>query len=106
MKEILSNNFSVRTSKTIDRFTPHCVCARWTAERIAQYFQGIDTASANYCIGYDGSTCISVPEEFRAWTSGGTKYPGGKSGKMNDMRAITVEIASDMSEPYAMTDKA
>jgi hypothetical protein len=54
-------------------------------------------ASSNYGIGYDGRIGMYVEEKDRSWCS---------SNAANDNRAITIEVASDTKEPYAVTDKA
>lgn len=85
------NNSGVRT-QPISRFTPHCYCAQVTVERMGKGFANPDNkTSANYGIGYDGAVGLYVPENKRAWTS---------SSESNDQRAITVECASDGTNPY------
>lgn len=54
-------------------------------------------ASSNYGIGYDGRIGMYVEEKDRSWCS---------SNAANDNRAITIEVASDTKEPYAVTAKA
>lgn len=51
--------------------------------------------SCNYGIGTDGRISLCVDEGNRSWCS---------SSNANDQRAITIECASDKTEPYAMTD--
>ncbi len=50
-------------------------------------------ASCNYGIGTDGRVSLCVEEKNRSWCS---------SSNANDQRAVTIECASDMNEPYAM----
>ena len=52
-------------------------------------------ASSNYGIGADGQIGIFVEECNRSWCS---------SHEANDQRAVTIECASDATEPYAMRD--
>ena len=52
-------------------------------------------ASSNYGIGADGQIGIFVEECNRSWCS---------SNEANDQRAVTIECASDATEPYAMHD--
>lgn len=52
-------------------------------------------ASCNYGIGSDGRISLCVDEGNRSWCS---------SSNANDQRAVTIECASDKTEPYAMTD--
>ena len=69
-----------------------------TAKRIGEIFQSKSKkASSNYGVGYDGSIGLYVEERNRSWCS---------SSASNDHRAITIEVASDTSEPYAITDEA
>ena len=69
-----------------------------TAKRIGEVFQSESKkASSNYGIGYDGSIGLYVEERNRSWCS---------SSASNDHRAITIEVASDKTEPYAITDAA
>lgn len=83
---------SIITSKSnarympVTKFTPHYMCAAWSGETCARYFQSTDRqCSANYCIGVNGDIVCNVPEERRAWTSSST---------WNDQRAITVECGN------------
>ena len=46
-----------------------------------------------YTIGADGRIGLCVDEQNRSWCS---------SSKDNDQRAVTIECASDLTEPYAM----
>ncbi len=82
----------------IDTITIHCYVGQATAKQGCDYFAETDRqCSANYVIGYDGSTGCSVPEEDRSWCS---------SSAANDHRAVTIEVASDMKPPYAVTNEA
>ena len=109
----LSPNRSIRRSSVIDTVTVHCYVGQVTARRGVDGFANPEAAaSSNYVIGYDGSIGCSVPEEYRAWTTGGTDKNGnpirvnGISGADNDHRAITIEVASDNYDPYAITGAA
>lgn len=93
----LSPNHSGQRTHSIDRITPHCVVGQLSAESICGCFTSTDRqASCNYGIGTDGRVSLCVEEKNRSWCS---------SSKENDQRAITIECASDKSEPYAMNDK-
>ena len=93
----LSPNHSGQRTHSIDRITPHCVVGQATAERICDCFISPDRqASCNYGIGTDGRVSLCVEEKNRSWCS---------SSRENDQRAITIECASDTSEPYAMNSK-
>lgn len=86
------NHSGTRTHK-IDRITPHCVVGQLTAESIGGCFSSTSReASCNYGIGKDGRVCLVVDEKNRSWCS---------SSNANDQRAITIECASDATEPYA-----
>ena len=92
----LSPNHSGQRTHSIDRITPHCVVGQCTAEGLGDWFMntGIQ-ASSNYGIDKDGRVALYVEEKNRSWCS----YSGA-----NDQRAITIECASDTSEPYAFRD--
>ena len=92
--EIKSPNNSGRQTHDIDRITPHCVVGQLSAEGIGSCFPQGKGASCNYGIGKDGRVCLIVDEADRSWCS---------SSEENDQRAVTIECASDVSEPYAMT---
>lgn len=82
----------------IDRITIHCVVGQCTVESLGALFASPDRqASSNYGIGYDGRIACYVEEENRSWCSG---------NRENDHRAITIEVASDTTAPYAVTPEA
>ena len=90
----LSPNHSGERTHSIDRITPHCVVGQLSAESICGCFASTSRqASCNYGIGKDGKISLCVEEKNRSWCS---------SSNANDQRAITIECASDKSEPYAM----
>lgn len=93
----LSPNHSGQRTHSIDRITPHCVVGQLSAESICGCFTSPSRqASCNYGIGTDGRISLCVEEKNRSWCS---------SSNSNDQRAVTIECASDMSEPYAMNTK-
>lgn len=92
---VKSQNHSGKRTHAIDRITPHCVVGQLTAEAIGGCFKPGRQASCNYGIGKDGRICLIVDEENRSWCS---------SSSPNDQRAITIECASDKTEPYAFND--
>ena len=98
---ITATNYTDRGGQEIDRLTVHCVVGQLPALQVAKMFTPQRKASANYIIGKDGEVVRNVPEQYRAWTSG----TGNKKGS-NDMRAITIEVASDTTKPYAFNNKA
>ena len=92
----LSPNHSGQRTHSIDRITPHCVVGQCTAEGLGDWFYKSSTqASSNYGIDKDGRVGLYVEEKNRSWCS---------SSNANDQRAITIECASDTSEPYAFRD--
>lgn len=94
---ISPNKNSPRNHK-IDTITIHCMAAQWTAKQCCDYFaKSTSKASSNYCVGKDGSIGLSVEEKDRSWCS---------SSASNDNRAITIEVASNSTHPYAVTTKA
>lgn len=96
-ENITSNKTSPRNHK-IDTITIHCLVAQWTAKEGCDYFATTGKkCSANYVVGKDGSIGLSVEEKDRSWCT---------SSSANDNRAITIEVASDMTPPYAVTDEA
>jgi hypothetical protein len=93
----LSPNHSGQRTHSIDRITPHCVVGQLTAESICGCFTSTSRqASCNYGIGTDGKVALCVEEKNRSWCS---------SSSSNDQRAVTIECASDTTEPYAMNSK-
>ena len=94
----LTNNRTSPRNHAIDTITIHCIVGQWTAKQGCDYFATTDRqCSANYVVGKDGSIGLSVEEKDRSWCS---------SNAANDNRAITIEVASDTTHPYAVTDKA
>ena len=93
---VKSPNHSGARTHSIDRITPHCVVGQLSAESIGGCFDSSSVqASCNYGIGKDGRVVLVVDECNRSWCS---------SSNANDQRAVTIECASDMSHPYAMTN--
>lgn len=92
----LSPNHSGQRTHSIDRITPHCVVGQLSCESICGCFTSPSRqASCNYGIGKDGRISLCVEEKNRSWCS---------SSNANDQRAVTIECASDISEPYAMNN--
>lgn len=95
--KISPNKSSPRNHK-IDTVTIHCVVGQCSVETLGNVFAPTSRqASSNYGIGYDGRIGIYVEEKDRSWCS---------SNAANDNRAITIEVASDTKEPYAVNAKA
>ena len=94
--EKLSPNHSGERTSKICRITPHCVVGQCSVETIGKMFSFQEhKASSNYGIGSDGRIGMFVPENMRSWCS---------ASRANDQCAVTIECASDASEPYTMND--
>lgn len=95
---IISPNKNSPRNHAIDTITIHCVVGQCSAERIGEIFKPTSRqASSNYGIGYDGRIGMYVEEKDRSWCT---------SNAANDHRAITIEVASDTTHPYAVKEKA
>lgn len=95
--QISPNRYSPRNHK-IDTITIHCVVGQVSVEALGCIFAPTaQQASSNYGVGYDGRIGMYVEEKDASWCS---------SSYENDNRAITIEVASDTTHPYAVTDKA
>ena len=89
----LSPNHSGRRTCSIS----NAVVGQLSVESICNCFKDRSRqASCNYAIGADGSVGLCVDEQNRSWCS---------SSRDNDQRAVTIECASDLTEPYTMNDK-
>ena len=94
----ISPNKSNPRNHKIDTVTIHCVVGQCSVETLGNVFAPTSRqASSNYGIGYDGRIGMYVEEKDRSWCS---------SNAANDNRAITIEVASDTKEPYAVNAKA
>lgn len=92
----LSPNHSGQRTHSIDRITPHCVVGQCSVETLGSVFAPTSRqASCQYGIGVDGRVGMYVEEKNRSWCS---------SSNANDQRAVTIECASDTTEPYAFKD--
>lgn len=90
----LSPNNSGLRAHTIDRISPHCVVGQCSIQSLGSWFALSSTrASSNYGIDKDGKIGLFVEEKNRSWCT---------SSSANDNRAITIECASDSTDPYAM----
>ena len=94
---LISPNKNVGNYKK-DTVTIHCMAGQLTVEQCGKLFANKSRqASSNYGIGYDGRIGLYVEEKDRSWAT---------SSKANDIRAITIEVASDAKAPYKITDAA
>lgn len=95
--KISPNKTSPRNHK-IDTVTIHCVVGQCSVETLGNVFAPTSRqASSNYGVGVDGRIGMYVEEKDRSWCS---------SNAANDHRAVTIEVASDTTEPYAVNAKA
>jgi hypothetical protein len=94
----ISPNRTKNRNHAIDTITIHCVVGQCSVETLGNVFAPVSRqASSNYGVGYDGRIGMYVEEKDRSWCS---------SSGANDHRAITIEVASDTKEPYAVRDAA
>lgn len=102
--------FPRQTKKKPSEFTiiPHCIAGNPSAEAQAAAFQRPGKgASAHYIIDSKGVIIQGVPEDCRAWTTGGDLNVNGLTGSMMDHEAITFEIANcSYGEPWYMSAEA
>lgn len=82
----------------IDTITIHCVVGQVTAESLGEVFSVVSRqSSSNYGVDKDGRIGMYCEEKDRSWCT---------SDRANDQRAITIEVASDTTHPYRVTEKA
>ena len=94
----ISPNRNSPRNHAIDRISIHCVVGQCTVERIGEIFAPQSReASSNYGIGLDGRIGMYVEEKDRSWCT---------SSGANDHRAVTIEVASDTTHPYAVKEAA
>lgn len=96
---ISPNSTNPREHK-IDRITIHHVAGDMTVESLgATFADPARRASSNYGVGSDGRIGMYVDEENRSWCTGGEKTVNGMTGRDNDFRAVTIEVANDGRGP-------
>ena len=94
----LSPNHSGKRTKKIDTITIHCMAGQLSVESCGALFaKSSRQASSNYGIGPDGRIALYVDEGTRSWCT---------SSNANDQRAVTIEVASNATHPYAVNSKA
>ena len=94
----ISPNRTSPRNHVIDTISIHCVVGQCSLETMGSIFANPDRqASCNYGISPNGEIGMYVEEKDRSWCT---------SSSSNDNRAITIEVASDTSDPYAVTDAA
>ncbi len=90
----ISPNKTVCNGKVNDTLSIHCMAGQLSVESCGNLFANPKRqASSNYGIGPDGRIALYVEEKDRSWCT---------SNKANDMRAVTIEVASDSKHPYAV----
>ena len=94
----ISPNRTSPRNHAIDTITIHCVVGQCSVETLGNIFAPTSRqASSNYGVGVDGRIGMYVEEKDRSWCT---------SNAANDHRAITIEVASDTTHPYAVNAKA
>lgn len=94
----ISPNKSINRNHAIDTISIHCMAGNLSIEQCGNLFANPSKqASSNYGIGSDGRIGLYVEEKDRSWCT---------SSSSNDNRAITIEVASDTTSPYKVTDAA
>ena len=94
----LSPNHSGKRTHAIDTITIHCIVGHCTVKTLGDIFASPSRrASSNYGVDDWNGIGLYVDEANRSWCT---------SSKANDQRAITIEVASDTTAPYAFTDAA
>lgn len=93
----ISPNKTSPRNHVIDTITIHVYVGQASVESMGAWFAETSArCSCNYAIGADGRIALIVDEKDRSWCS---------SSGSNDRRAITIECASDRTDPYAINDK-
>ena len=93
----ISPNRTSPRSNSVYIITPHCYVGQCSVQDMAAWLCNSSAqASANYGIGKNGEVGMFVEEKDRSWCS---------SSSWNDNRAVTIECASDKTDPYAINDK-
>lgn len=94
----ISPNKNTHRNHKIDTITIHCMAGQLSVESCGNVFANPSReASSNYGIGSDGRIALYVDEGDRSWCS---------SNSANDNRAVTIEVASDSTAPYAVKTAA
>ena len=87
-----------RNGNKIQGFAIHCYVGQVAVKRGVDGFKSRPEgreASANYVVAYDGEIGCAVDDELRSWCT---------SDRV-DEKVITIECASDNTNPYRITDK-
>ena len=90
----LSPNTYGKRNHSIDTVSIHCMVGQLSVETCGSIFSKSSArASSNYGIGTDGRIAMYVEEN---------KASQCTSNQANDQRAVTIECASDTTNPYAI----
>ena len=90
----LSPNTYGKRNHSIDTISIHCMVGQLSVETCGSIFSKSSArASSNYGIGTDGRIAMYVEEN---------KASQCTSNQANDQRAVTIECASDTTNPYAI----
>ena len=90
----LSPNHSGQRTHSIDRITPHCVVGQLSAESICGCFASTSRQASCNSWYWQRRENLSLRRREKPQLV--------FVSNANDQRAITIECASDKSEPYAM----
>ena len=94
----LSPNKTSPRKDPVDTISIHVMQGQLSANSCGAIFENPKReASSNYGVGKSGDIALYVKESDRSWCT---------SSKANDHRAITIEVASDKTAPYKVTDAA
>lgn len=94
----LSPSCNKPRNHAIDTITIHCMAGHMSTKACCDMFANpANEVSSNYTVDDNGVIGCSVDEKDRSWCS---------SSPENDHRAVTIEVASDSSEPCNVTPKA
>lgn len=93
----ISPNKNPQPSKSIKYVAVHCVVGQCLIESLGALFAlPSKQASSNYGVDKDGRIGMFVEEKDRSWCTSTSL----------DANAITIEVASDMSPPFAVRNEA
>lgn len=94
----LSPNHSGKRTHTLDTITIHCVVGHCSVQTLGNIFAPTSRqASSNYGVDDWDGIGLYVDEANRSWCT---------ASNANDQRAVTIEVASDTTPPYAFTASA
>lgn len=94
----ISNYKTSPRNHVIDTVTIHCTAGQSSIEGQGEWFSKNPSRCApNYGIAYDGKIGLFVDEKDRCWCT---------SSASNDNRAVVIEVSSDKSAPFKVTEAA